>query len=288
MRYIDYTKMSDFLRCPYYYYFRHMLHLVPIVKATYFGFGSAWHAGLEVIHKDGTLIEAQSKFAEVYEDSIEDTMRTVARGQKMLELYTKKYKYDPYEILYAETPFHIALGDFILCGKCDAITKRKDDGHVYLKEVKTSTRTGLSYFKKFAFNYQIDIYTIGTLELIGDCAGALIDVAKVMTSDPTLEHFERDLASRSFPMLEKAKEQIINIVKCIDALENYFKVKDGGSVPWNAPDWSIGYFNKEKCFDYGQCQYLNVCRTNIDERALKMYKKVRWDPKEGKEVEIVA
>ena len=205
MRYIDYTTLSDFQRCPYYYYFRHILHLVPLTKATYFGFGSAWHGGLEVIHKDGTLAQAKDKFAEMYQDSIEDTLRTVARGQRMLELYVELYKHDPYKILYAETPFHIALGDFILCGKCDAITKHKLDGHIYLKEIKTSTRTGPSYFKKFAFNYQIDIYTMGALELIGDCVGALIDVAKVMKAEPKFEHFERDVASRSFPMLEKAK-----------------------------------------------------------------------------------
>jgi hypothetical protein len=87
-------------------------------------------------------------------------------------------------------------------------------------------------------------------------------------------------------MLEEAKKHIINIVKAMDALENYFIIKDGGRVSCTAPDWGIGFFNKEHCYDYGQCQYFNICRTNLDERALKMYRKVRWDPKEGKEVEI--
>lgn len=286
MRYIDYTKLSAFLKCPYYFYLRQMKHCVPLVKPTYFGFGSAWHAGLEVIHKDGTLVEAQTKFGEVYQDTPEDTMRTVGRGQKMLELYTKKYAHDPYVVLYAETPFHIALGDFILCGKCDAITRHKVDGHIYLKEVKTATRTGASYFRKFAFNYQIDIYTIGTLELIGDCAGALIDVAKVTTKAPTIDIFERDLASRSFTMLEVAKKHIINIVRDMDAMENYFKMYEGSGVPWDAPDWSFGYFDKERCFDYGRCEYFDVCRTDLDPRALKMFKKVRWNPEKGEEEEI--
>lgn len=286
MRYFDYTAMAAFLRCPYYYYFRHIRYLVPLVKPTYLSFGSAWHAGLEVIHKDGTLNEAQVKFGEVYKDSIDDTMRTVARGQKMLELYTKKYAHDPYEILYAETPFHIAMGDFILCGKCDAITKHKVDGHIYLKEVKTATRTGASFFRKFAFNYQIDIYTIGTLELIGDCVGALIDVAKVTTKAPTIDIFERDLASRSFVMLEVAKKHIINIVRSIESMENYFKIRDGERVPHDAPDWSFGYFDKERCYDYGRCMYFDVCRTNVDKRALKMFRKVKWSPEKGEEVEI--
>lgn len=286
MKYVDYTRMSAFLKCPYYYYFRHICHLVPLVKPTYFGFGSAWHAGLETIHKDGTLAEAQVKFGEVYQDSVDDTMRTVARGRKMLELYTRKYAHDPYKILYAETPFHVALGDFILCGKCDAITKHKVDGHIYLKEVKTATRTGASYFKKFAFNYQIDIYTIGTLELIGDCVGALIDVAKVTKNAPTIDIFERDLASRSFPTLEVAKKQIINIVKSMEAMENYFKLQDGEGVPYDAPDWAFGYFDKECCYDYSGCEYFNICRTNMDKRALKMFKKVRWNPEKGEEEEI--
>jgi len=286
MRYFDYTAMNDFSRCHYYYYFRHIKHLVPLIKPPALSFGSAWHAGLEVLHKDGTLVESQVKFGEVYHDSPDETMRTVARGQKMLELYTEIYKHDPYEIIYAETPFHLALGNFILCGKCDAITKHKVDGHIYLKEVKTASRTGASYFRKFAFNYQIDIYTIGTLELIGDCVGALIDVAKVTTSAPTRDHFERDMASRSFITLEIAKKHIINIVKSIEALENYFKVQDGEGVPWNAPDWSVGYFDKARCYDYGKCQYFDICRTNMDVRALKMFKKVKWNPEEGKEVEI--
>lgn len=286
MRYVDYTKMSDFMRCPYYFYFRHMLHLVPLTKPPPLVFGSAWHAGLEVLHKDGTLVEAQSKFKEMHQDNPDDDMRTTARGVKMLELYTVKYKYDPYKILYAESPFHIALGDFILCGKCDAITRHKVDGHIYLKEVKTATRTGASYFRKFQFNYQIDIYTIGTLELIGDCVGALIDVAKVTKKPPTLDHFERDLASRSFPMLDVAKKHIINIVKSMEALENYFKMMEGEGVPWDAPDWAFGYFDKERCQDYGRCVYFDICRTNIDKRALKMFKKVRWNPEKGEEEEI--
>jgi len=283
LRYFDYTKLSAFLKCPYYYYFRHILHLVPLVKPTYFGFGSAWHAGLEVIHKDGTLAEAKAKFAEVYKDTPEDTMRTVARGQKMLELYTQKYAHDPYEILYAETPFHIAIGNFILCGKCDAITKHKVDKHVYVKEIKTATRTGASYYRKFDFNYQIDIYIMGALELIGDCIGALIDIAKVTKSVPTLEHFERYPTSRSFTTLDVSKKHIINIVKNIEALENFFKMRDGMGVPWDAPDWSYGYFDKERCGDYSKCEYLDICRTNIDKRAFKMFKKVRWNPETGTE-----
>ena len=286
MRYIDYTEISSFLRCPYYYYFRHIKHLVPLVKPPPLAFGSAWHAGLEVIHKGGTLLEAQSKFGEVYTDYPDDSMRTTARGQKMLELYTQKYKHDPYVILYAETPFHIALGDFILCGKCDAITRHKVDRHVYLKEVKTASRTGASYFRKFTFNYQIDIYTIGTLELIGDCVGALIDVAKVTKSPPTLDHFERDLAGRSFVTLDIAKKHIINIVRSIEALKNYFKMQDGEGVPYDAPDWAYGYFDKERCYDYGRCVYFDICRTNIDKRALKMFKKVKWNPEKGEEEEI--
>ena len=286
MKYYDYTKLSAFLKCPYYYYFRHVLHLAPLIKPTYFGFGSAWHAGLEVIHKDGTLTEAKEKFAEVYQDSPEDTMRTVARGQKMLDLYTHKYAHDPYEIIYAETPFHLAIGNFILCGKCDAITRHKVDKHIYLKEIKTSTRTGASFYKKFVFNYQVDIYTIGTLELMGDCVGALIDVAKVTKSLPTLEHFERFPTSRSFTTLEVSKQHLINIVKNIEALENYFKMQDGIGVPWNAPDWSIGYFNKEHCYDYGGCMYFDICRTDLDKRAFKMFKKVKWNPEKGEEEEI--
>lgn len=286
MRYVDNTKISDFMRCPYYFYFRHMLYLVPLTKPPPLVFGTAWHAGLEVLHKDGTLVEAQSKFKEKHQDNPDDNMRTTARGVKMLELYTVKYKYDPYKILYAESPFHIALGDFILCGKCDAITKHKVDGHIYLKEVKTATRTGASYFRKFLFNYQIDIYTIGTLELIGDCVGALIDVAKVTKSPPALDHFERDLATRSFTMLDVAKKHIINIVKSMEALESYFKLMEGEGVPWDAPDWAYGYFDKERCYDWGKCVYFDVCRTNIDKRALKMFKKVKWNPEKGEEEEI--
>jgi len=32
--------------------------------------------------------------------------------------------------------------------------------------------------------------------------------------------------------------------------------------------------------------YFDVCRTNIDMRALKMFKKVRWNPEKGEEEEI--
>jgi len=160
------------------------------------------------------------------------------------------------------------------------------DKHVYVKEIKTATRTGASYYRKFDFNYQIDIYIMGALELIGDCIGALIDIAKVTKSVPTLEHFERYPTSRSFTTLDVSKKHIINIVKNIEALENFFKMRDGICVPWDAPDWSYGYFDKERCGDYSRCEYLDICRTNIDKRAFKMFKKVRWNPETGTEEEI--
>ena len=33
--------------------------------------------------------------------------------------------------------------------------------------------------------------------------------------------------------------------------------------------------------------YFDICRTNIDKRALKMFKKVKWNPERGEEEEIV-
>ena len=121
---------------------------------------------------------------------------------------------------------------------------------------------------------------------MGDCAGTLMDVAKVTTSPPDMKYFERDIASRSYTTLEISKLHLINIVKSIEALENFFTLQEGKGVPWNAPDWSRGYFDKERCYDYGKCQYFDICRTNLDKRALKMFKKVRWNPEKGEEEPI--
>lgn len=263
--YFDYTMLSAFLRCRFYYYFRHLCHLIPKVTAAPLTFGKTWHSATQMLAKGESVGESQEHFKSDYKNETKDEVRTPERGALMLKVYEEKYRDAPIKFLYTETPFALHFpGNVILCGRMDGIVEW--GGGVYVFERKTTSRLGMTFFEKFELDYQIDIYCLGCMELVGACNGAMIDYARVCKPAPDMiNDFGRYLVSRTKDELVLAKMNIIEI----------------------AEDMQHGplYQDKTACMDYyKKCQYHDLCMGACDERIIKAsYEVDIWDPSHGLE-----
>ena len=257
--YFDYTQLSAFLRCRFYYYFRHVRHLVPKITKATLTFGKTWHSATELLAKGKSIEETQVHFKTNYTNETKDQVRTPERGVLMLKIYEEKYRKAPIKFLYTETPFAIHFPDnIIMCGRMDGIIEW--GGGIYVLERKTTSKLGMTFFEKFELNYQIDIYCLGCMELVGACDGAMMDYARVCKPVPNIiEDFGRYPISRTKDELVLAKKNIIEIVE----------------------DMRHGplYQNKESCMMYNsKCVYHDLCMGNCDERIVRaLYKVEEWD-----------
>ena len=263
--YFDYTMLSDFLRCRFYYYFRHIRHLVPKVTAAPLSFGKTWHSATEMLAKGKSLADAQAHFKSDYKNETKDEMRTPESGALMVKVYEEKYKKAPIKFLYTETPFALHFpGNVILCGRVDGIVEWRDG--VYVFERKTTSKLGATFFEKFELNYQIDAYCLACIELVGACNGAIMDIARVCKPAPRMDvDFVRDVVSRTKDELVLAKKNMIEIA---------YDMQNGPL-----------YQNKDSCMlYYRKCQYHDLCMGACDERIIKAsYEIDVWDPSHGLE-----
>ena len=261
--YFDYTMLSAFLRCRFYYYFRHVRHLVPKITKAPLSFGQTWHSATELLAKGKSLNEVQIHFKSSYKNETNDLLRTKERGALMLKVYQEKYEKAPIKFLYTETPFAIHFPDnIIMCGRMDGIVEWQCG--VYVFERKTTSRLGSTFFEKFELNYQIDGYCLGCMELVGACNGAIIDAARVCKPAPNMnDDFVRDVVSRTKNELVLAKKNIIEIVEDMQH----------GPI----------YQNKDACMQYNQkCQYHDLCMGACDERIIRAsYEISEWDCSQG-------
>jgi hypothetical protein len=207
---------------------------------------------------EGTIIV----FKEIYTNETDDTLRTVNKGIELINLYAKKYKVEPFKYLHTETPFAMPLGnDIVLCGREDAIVEWNDE--IYVFERKTTSRLGITFFKKFRLDYQIDIYCLACREIMGSCFGAIIDAVRVCTPKAHIDKdLVRDEVGRTDKDLDDAKEEIIKIVG--DMRKGHI------------------YKNKMACYTWGGCEFLPICESHENPKIIRdFYKESIWNPIEG-------
>lgn len=262
LTYIDSTKLRSWLFCRKHYELRHIRNLAPIVVSAPLSFGKAWHVIGEMLAKGASTEEAETHFKEVYTNETKDELRTVNKGTELIRLYTKKYAKEPFKYLHTETPFAMPLeNDIVLCGKEDAIVEWNDE--IYVFERKTTSRLGITFFKKFRLDYQIDIYCLACRELVGKCAGAIIDAVRVCKPKAKTEaDLVRDIVGRTDKDLDTAKEEIISIVS--DMRRAHI------------------YKNKLSCYTWGGCEFLPICESHENPKVIRdFYKESSWNPMKG-------
>ena len=263
--YIDSTKIRSWLTCRKHYELRHIRHLAPIVVSAPLSFGKAWHVIGEALAQGMSAGGAKILFKEIYTNETKDELRTVGKGTELIDLYVKKYKIEPFKYLHTETPFALPLqDDIVLCGKEDAIIEWNDE--IYVFERKTTSRLGITFFKKFRLDYQIDIYCLACRELVGRCAGAIIDAIRVCKPKAKMDtDLVRDIVGRSDRDLDEAQKEIVNIIDDMRSATNFYK-------------------NKLSCYTWGGCEFLPICESHENPKVIRdFYKESAWNPMKGVE-----
>lgn len=262
--YVDATALNDFLRCRKYYYYRHIKHLIPAITPAPLSFGKVWHEIGEKLAKGESAEAAKEHFTKNYKNETADAIRTPEKGVELIDGYVKKYKREPFKVLYTETSFTMVLpNDIVLCGKEDAIVEWNDE--IYVFERKTTSRLGITFFEKFRHDYQIDIYCLACREIVGSCAGAIIDAIRVCKPKAKADvDFVRDVVGRTDRELDDAQKEVVTIVN--DMRRN------------------IIYKNKSACFAMGKCCYFPICQSYENPKVIRdLYKESVWNPTKGVE-----
>ena len=237
-RIYDSTFLGSFLQCQMKCYYEWVLGIEPVEPRPPLVFGTIMHEALYYLNKDKD-VEKGLKCFDQLPKFIADETRTKERGKLIFEGYVERWKNDEYNVRNLEVEFHLDMpGGSVFAGRIDKIVDLDD--LVYSWDYKTTKSMGLSFFKQFRPNLQIDGYCYATRELVGSCAGCIIDGIQVAK---TKQGFERDKSERT--------EREMNAFPI-----NYQKIVEDVERALLKNRW---IYNTKQCSMYGECIYKPLC-----------------------------
>lgn len=251
---IDNSMLSDFRRCPRYFYYKHIDGLRPMGtdESPALTVGKAVHAAIEA-HYEG--LSPRKAFEEAWPlDLIIDGYDRAYIDDVLLG-YCTAYPADEYEILANETSFEFPLirlgrGDYAFCGTIDRIIVI--DGYAYIMDTKTTSMNLSLMLQNQSMNAQYRGYAYyafhNMLPENIKFGGAIVDAIYLDKRSKTpkfkAEHLKRQrIAINEYAMNEWHRETVATL-ELIDALE-----------------WPERH--TDRCFDYFRaCQFLDICSAN--------------------------
>lgn len=263
----DNTMLSDYKRCPRYYYHKQKEHLVPNVNNDIaIKFGEAWHLALDAFYSNESSDDAFIKSFLPHEGKCEKGIRTLGNGLFWLDCYKKMYpmKEMPFTCLHVETAFKVPLFNFYYCGKVDKIVRYNfPSNNLVIIDHKSSMRKGFL-----------------TLNPNSALTGYLYGVSKVLNK-PVLT------ACLDQMYMRKGKEPLL-IREFTERTEKQIDEWKENTKKWVALI-RMGFFqqNENNCTAFNRgCEYKMLCNCK-DKGSLKglkedCYKKEIWNPLEGK------
>jgi hypothetical protein len=307
VRLYDNTMLSDFKRCPRYFYYRHELGWKPKGAEPALAFGSAWHAAMEVVWEGFRLRnlspkdmagEAHNAFinywvnegmphpSEIdYQLEQELSPRTPGRAFEMLLAYIEQRSrvIKEMEIVSIEKPFAVPLDpndeNLYYIGLIDKIVKRH--GKILGIEHKTSSaykkdgpfRGG--FVDSFSPNAQVDGY-LYALHLLfpGKVGGIWVDATLVHKQE---EGFLFIPVERR---LEHLDSWLWEVRWWISQVEGE-RLREALVSPENTTMKAFAK-NTNSCFDFQRsCPYLELCKSwgNPKGKELPLaYERKGWNP----------
>jgi len=256
------SSISDMMGCPKLFYFNWVKNLESKEEKPSLMFGRVFHEVLKCWYKTGNKEEAVKLFGDI-PSHIADDHRTSGWGEAIFKQYIERYKVEPYEVVYLEKQFIVEIGDRLYAGTMDEIAKW--NGLIYVVDHKTTKSLGLSFFDGFRPHPQIDGYCFACKEIVGECAGAVINGISVAKNPK--ERFQRYPSSRTNKELERWKEIFTDwttdIERCLDTGK-----------------WRM---NTSYCSRWGKCKYWELCVYGEDQRLIDAKFKVREEVESGNE-----
>lgn len=285
----DNTRLSDFKRCPRYYFFRHVLDWVPNHKQLPLIFGSAWHKAMEFIWvyapaavRDGTQKELADRAFEEFllewetlgmarelrPDEEKDLLpRTPNVARRMIQDYIKAREYvfknPSLQLVAVEMPFVVPLDperdDEFYIGRIDKIARYQ--GKLIGFEHKTTSMYAKSggfrsgFIDAFSPNSQVDgyQYALHLLYPKEDRGGVWVDAALVHRAESGYMFIPVERQEQMLDSWLWATRYWISLLQ-----ENRKALAD---VRPNSNFMSAFPQRTEACHDFGRaCAYLDACK----------------------------
>lgn len=318
LRLFDNTRLSDYKRCPRFFFFRHVLHWQPNGRKHPLVFGGAWHAGMDEIWRgvkqrlrDSTILSnAYDAFIEYWVNegyphpnemdlsSLDEYgARTPGNARDKLAGYLKKRKQFimSCDVLEIERAFAVPLDPeddkLFYIGRIDKIVKMSDK-HVRGIEHKTTTlmrlagadrkqhKIGPAFLDSFSPNSQVDGY-IASLRILYPWAEK-VDIFV----DGTLVHKVGE--DFQFVPIDRQPAQIDQWLwethKWIDEIDRDHGLLEEASES----DSYLAAFpkNTNSCFDFNtSCPFISLCKARANpltwgDDTPTGYSVKKWDPLE--------
>jgi len=150
----DSSKLCDYMKCPRYYFYRHVLGWDSLTLNNHLIFGTAWHLAMEhlLLHGYGnnSVIAAFDLFYKEYRKSFNPNTdelfdpKTPDNAFLILGQYARHYnrEMENIEVLYTEIAGQVAIDEKRhLSFRMDSILKNTKTGKIYSREHKTASRT---------------------------------------------------------------------------------------------------------------------------------------------------
>lgn len=279
-------KVQDCMTCKRLYFWRWIMNIVKNKINLNFWFGSVMHKGLERLTFEKNMdkvirsMEKESKEASkkyTLDSKTKDEMYVQLEIAKILVLaYNKRFgkARRKAKILGLEVKFEIELSlcPVIFQGTMDGVEERGKK--LVLDENKTAARIDNEYIQRLAFDKQINGYAMGCKENFrrypAECDYIIIRKPSIRqrqteTIDQYLERFENDVDEREdFYFIRETirfnKKKILSVKNDIEqeVFDLYTKYDGLDIGELLTPDfWPR---NDRQCFNYGACDYLQLCR----------------------------
>lgn len=233
-------------------------------------FGAAWHAGLAIVHRKGSISEAREVFTAAYPESKYPnplpsyrgsiTGKSFSNGLAALRAYRDRWEYDDqfHEVLsveeYERTDEH-AL-------KLDLVTRDIRDGQVYGWDNKaTSSYLNNDYWQRFDPDSQVRFYTDKIKDKYGHCGGFYINAARFY-------HYSKAYTPRTGPDkgVQKPAGDYVDFARMLfNPNEDCLELERDNRRYWigrieHDKFSGVWGYNDQACRQYGrECEYLKLC-----------------------------
>jgi hypothetical protein len=232
------SSVSTHMLCPKKFYWTYVRGLEKREVKPTLEFGKAFHEVLLEWYKTGSQEKAIKKL-EILPSMISEDHRTRGWGESIFKEYVKRYEKESDKTMHLEVRFRIEVGELLYIGIIDRIADW--NGQVYVVDHKTTARLGLSFFEAYRPNPQIDGYCFACREIVGKCAGAIINGISVAANPK--ERFQRYISSRSDDEISMFEEVFM------DEVDDIYRNEERKKWPMRTTE----------CNHYGKCPFWEIC-----------------------------
>lgn len=282
----DASSLSDFRKCPRYYYYRHIQLWRTKRESDDIIFGTSFHEACEVYdnarardvpYHAACILAVRSAMEKSFNWKTENTAKNRFTLIRSLVWYFEQFKTDPFETAKkpdgspaVELSFRIELQikdpfgqPYILCGHIDKVVK-ESDYYQPLDRKSTGTTLSSKYFHRYEPNTQMSCYALAVRVLFNTPnVRVLVDAAQIAVN---FTRFMRGSTGRTTAQLDEWLS------------DTYFWIKQAEGCAQRG-EWP---HNDNSCMLYGGCAFRHICSMDPASRQrfleADFVKGERWNP----------